>query len=423
MTSTPSPRALPIRRFSTLFPSVLLVASILAASHSTRSFIREIRYAIGGILPEGIAPSVLTFFEGRKPAPVRMIVTTSLITLWTGSGVMISWMEGFRLGDPEASGLDDALFGEDTAPEPRRPAPGDDRPLRRTRRRVVRRRAVRRRPHRCARRRRPQRCRRRSSAPTPRPPPPPHADDGAWVAAAAAADPAADTSLFDDGPAGSAPAPPSGGRPSTGGRAAGPGRGRGRRRAAGGRAGGVAYAVLATGDDGPGNPKVKVQGVSATASTRPASTSTSSTTSTTTLTTTTVALDHHRAPYHDAAARRHHTRGAGGDRAPRGGATDHRASRTDDDHASRTDDHDDRRGAAVNAYGVTVGASGVGRSAQRHIAETPDRPTRPWARRAPIRAGRCHPSPARRPIPARGRGTGRRAHRTGGPGTACARRG
>src|SRR5208282_154096 len=44
----------------------------------------------------GTAPSVLTFFEGRKPAPVRMIVTTSLITLWTGSGVMISWMEGFR---------------------------------------------------------------------------------------------------------------------------------------------------------------------------------------------------------------------------------------------------------------------------------------------------------------------------------------
>jgi membrane protein len=80
----------------TLFPAVLLIASILTASHSTRGFIREISYAIGGILPSGTAPSVLTFFEGRKPAPVRMIVTTSLITLWTGSGIMISWMEGFR---------------------------------------------------------------------------------------------------------------------------------------------------------------------------------------------------------------------------------------------------------------------------------------------------------------------------------------
>jgi membrane protein len=80
----------------TIFPAVLLIASILAASHSTRGFIREISFAIGGIMPSGTAPSVLTFFEGRKPAPVRMIVTTSLITLWTGSGVMISWMEGFR---------------------------------------------------------------------------------------------------------------------------------------------------------------------------------------------------------------------------------------------------------------------------------------------------------------------------------------
>jgi membrane protein len=80
----------------TLFPSVLLIASILTASHSTRGFIREISVAIGGIMPSGTAPSVLTFFEGRNPAPVRMIVTTSLITLWTGSGVMISWMEGFR---------------------------------------------------------------------------------------------------------------------------------------------------------------------------------------------------------------------------------------------------------------------------------------------------------------------------------------
>jgi membrane protein len=80
----------------TLFPAVLLISSILTASHSTLSFVREISVAIGGIMPSGTAPSLLTFFEGRKPAPVRMIVTTSVITLWTGSGVMISCMDGFR---------------------------------------------------------------------------------------------------------------------------------------------------------------------------------------------------------------------------------------------------------------------------------------------------------------------------------------
>jgi membrane protein len=80
----------------TLFPAVLLISSILTASHSTLGFVREISFAIGGIMPSGTAPSILTFFQGRKPAPVRMIVTTSLLTLWTGSGSMISWMEGFR---------------------------------------------------------------------------------------------------------------------------------------------------------------------------------------------------------------------------------------------------------------------------------------------------------------------------------------
>lgn len=82
----------------TLFPAVLLISSILTASHSTLSFVREISYAIGGIMPSGTAPSILTFFQGRKPAPVRTIVWTSLITIWTGSGAMISWMEGFRRG-------------------------------------------------------------------------------------------------------------------------------------------------------------------------------------------------------------------------------------------------------------------------------------------------------------------------------------
>jgi membrane protein len=80
----------------TLFPAVLLISSILTASHSTLGFVREISYAIGGIMPSGTAPTLLTFFQGRKPAPVRMIVTTSLLTLWTGSGAMISWMDGFR---------------------------------------------------------------------------------------------------------------------------------------------------------------------------------------------------------------------------------------------------------------------------------------------------------------------------------------
>src|SRR5271167_902137 len=80
----------------TLFPAVLLVASVLSESHTTAGFIREIGHAVGRILPEGTRAAVLQYFSGSKPASIRFLITIAAITLWTGSGVMISWMEGFR---------------------------------------------------------------------------------------------------------------------------------------------------------------------------------------------------------------------------------------------------------------------------------------------------------------------------------------
>ena len=80
----------------TLFPAVLLVASVLSESHTTAAFVREIGHAVGRILPEGTRASVLQYFSGSKPVEVKFLITTTAITLWTGSGVMISWMEGFR---------------------------------------------------------------------------------------------------------------------------------------------------------------------------------------------------------------------------------------------------------------------------------------------------------------------------------------
>jgi membrane protein len=80
----------------TLFPAVLLIASILVASHSTGTFIREVSYAVGHILPSGTSIAVMSYFEGTRPKPIGRLVMTSIITLWVASGVMISWMEGFR---------------------------------------------------------------------------------------------------------------------------------------------------------------------------------------------------------------------------------------------------------------------------------------------------------------------------------------
>ena len=80
----------------TLFPAVLVLASVLSASRMTELLFREVSHALGRILPEGTHSAVLQYFTGSKPLGVRFLLTVIVITLWTGSGVMISWMEGFR---------------------------------------------------------------------------------------------------------------------------------------------------------------------------------------------------------------------------------------------------------------------------------------------------------------------------------------
>jgi len=80
----------------TLFPAILVVASVLSISHTTSSLLREVSHALGRILPEGTSAAVTQYFTGGKTVPVKFLVTVAVITLWTGSGVMISWMEGFR---------------------------------------------------------------------------------------------------------------------------------------------------------------------------------------------------------------------------------------------------------------------------------------------------------------------------------------
>jgi membrane protein len=79
-----------------LLAALLVVGSVLATSRRTEVYLREISYAIGRILPAGAGPA-LAYLKGTSlQRPVSVLITASLITLWTGSGVMISWMEGFR---------------------------------------------------------------------------------------------------------------------------------------------------------------------------------------------------------------------------------------------------------------------------------------------------------------------------------------
>src|SRR6516225_5153158 len=80
----------------TFFPAILILASILSRSQSSEIFVREIFRAVGRILPEGTNTTVTQYLTGAKPVETNFLVWLCILTLWTASGVTISWMEGFR---------------------------------------------------------------------------------------------------------------------------------------------------------------------------------------------------------------------------------------------------------------------------------------------------------------------------------------
>lgn len=79
-----------------LFPILMIVASILVTRQNGAEYIVEITDAAHRILPPGMGPIVEAYFRTAQERPVSLLITASLITLWTSSGVMMSWMEGFR---------------------------------------------------------------------------------------------------------------------------------------------------------------------------------------------------------------------------------------------------------------------------------------------------------------------------------------
>ncbi len=79
----------------TFFPALLVLGAILATLNRGEVYLREISYALGTILPAG-SSTVLAYLRGSTDRPVGLLITTSLITLWSASGVIITWMDGFR---------------------------------------------------------------------------------------------------------------------------------------------------------------------------------------------------------------------------------------------------------------------------------------------------------------------------------------
>ena len=79
----------------TFFPTLLVLGSVLAARRNTQAFLREISDALAKIMPAGTS-AAQAYLRGSTGRSVGLLFSTSLLALWLASGVMISWMEGFR---------------------------------------------------------------------------------------------------------------------------------------------------------------------------------------------------------------------------------------------------------------------------------------------------------------------------------------
>ena len=90
----------------TFFPGLMVVGSVLASSRRMEVYLREISYAVGKALPAGSGTAMI-YLRGTTHRPVSLVISTSLVALWTASGVIISWMEAFRRAYdlPKAWGL------------------------------------------------------------------------------------------------------------------------------------------------------------------------------------------------------------------------------------------------------------------------------------------------------------------------------
>ncbi len=81
----------------TFFPTMLLLTTILAVNRTTAALMREITYTLGRVLPPNTAQVALQYLSGQQPQhSLRLTFSALAIGLLAASGVMTSFMQGFR---------------------------------------------------------------------------------------------------------------------------------------------------------------------------------------------------------------------------------------------------------------------------------------------------------------------------------------
>ena len=77
------------------FPALLVLGAVLGSSRKFEVYVLEISNVLGSMLPAGSSTAV-DYIRRNGGHPVTFLVSTSALTVWTASGVVVSWMEGFR---------------------------------------------------------------------------------------------------------------------------------------------------------------------------------------------------------------------------------------------------------------------------------------------------------------------------------------
>src|SRR5690348_11281403 len=67
----------------TLFPAMVVLAAILAASNQHELLEGLVTGALGRILPRGTSNAVMHYFTHDAVRPIGTLVTTTIATLWT----------------------------------------------------------------------------------------------------------------------------------------------------------------------------------------------------------------------------------------------------------------------------------------------------------------------------------------------------
>ena len=79
----------------TLFPALMIVATVLASFNRTRGYLIEIARTMHQVMPPGTARGADPYFQGQVNIPIHILISACVITVFSASGIIVSWMEGF----------------------------------------------------------------------------------------------------------------------------------------------------------------------------------------------------------------------------------------------------------------------------------------------------------------------------------------